>query len=264
MVMRGAKKMKEKNSSQLSPEQHAQAQQRAQQFLKAAHANPGLYRELMEKLGFSPWQSVKGIGSGVGARFPNMMSQALTAMGVGGALAAGSYGAQKGFEAVSAKLNKAKAYKEMVEARPDLKDRDPQAVQRAFNSLYKFNPQYARDPLVAGSFVDSVSTSERLDLGTVNSLVQARKNMAGPQLDPYKLVPKATAEDPEMHAARLQQMAEGTEAHKWKEEDRPMAQEQAELNRAKTYGEIHKSRSPARESESSGMDRHARSYVSGG
>jgi hypothetical protein len=182
--------------SGLTEEQVLRAQQRAEEFLKAAGDNLALQKELLEKMGFSPWGAMKTVGQTTGRMFIPALSQSLAYAGAGAALAGGSIAARKGYEAVAGKLGKAKAYNEMVEARPELKDRDPKAVQRAFDSLYRFNPSYAKDPLVAGSFVDSISSSERLDLGTVNALVSARKGMEGVPFDPSKYVKDVRLPDP--------------------------------------------------------------------
>lgn len=181
----------EKLSQQGLTKEHIQrAQARVEGVLKEAEKNPVLRRELLEKLGFSPWETLKTTGRVMGRSVGPILGKSLGAATAGAVMGAGALGAKKGYEAVESSVGKAKAYKEMIDVRPELKDRDPKAVQRAFNSLYRFNPAYARDPLVAGSFVDSVSASERLDLGTVNALVAGRKSMAGPSFEPFRFLPR--------------------------------------------------------------------------
>lgn len=199
--------------SGLTEEQIHRAQQRAEEFLKAASEDWGLRKEFLEKMGFAPWEAMKTVGQTTGKMFVPVLGYTIAAAGAGAAIGAGATLARKGYEAVAGKLGKAKAYQEMMEARPELKDRDPKAVQRAFDSLYRFNPAYAKDPLVAGSFVDSVASSERLDLGAVNALVSARKSMEGVPFDPLKALPRYTVLDPEEREAKMQQYAEKTQQH---------------------------------------------------
>ena len=50
-------------------------------------------------------------------------------------------------------------------------------VKRHFNTLHKFNPEYASDPHVAGSYIKSNIDLESDDIGAIHSLVQARKHI---------------------------------------------------------------------------------------
>ena len=167
----------------LTGEQIQGAQARAEGVLKEANRDMAFRKELLEKMGFAPWETAK-------RTFGPALGKSMAAVAAGGLIGLGATAAQKGYEAVEKGMGKAQAYKDMMSARPELKDRDPKAVQRAFDSLYRFNPSYAKDPLVAGSFVDSVSSSERLDLGTVNSLVTARKSMSGTPFEATKYLPR--------------------------------------------------------------------------
>lgn len=87
----------------------------------------------------------KGISGAMGAQVPT----ALAAAAVTGAAA----GVAKGFEAVRERINKARDYKAMLQATPDLRRFDASHTQMMYNSLRTLAPTLARDPLVAGSFV---------------------------------------------------------------------------------------------------------------
>lgn len=52
-----------------------------------------------------------------------------------------------------AATTKAKVYKTMMDANPHLHDQDPTLVQKYFNVLYTMNPDFAKEPTIAGSFV---------------------------------------------------------------------------------------------------------------
>ena len=104
-------------------------------------------------------------------------------MGLGAAGFAGAAGANlligKAREYVDS-LGKAKAYKEMVANNPQLSEEgiDAKAVQQHFSTLYRFNPEYAKDPLVAGAYVQNAIEMARPNLETINNIVNARKNLA--------------------------------------------------------------------------------------
>lgn len=210
----------------LTQEQLQRAQQRAEGLLKAAEGNLALQKELLEKMGFSPWGAMKSVGGTAGKMFGPALGQTMALAGAGAALTGGTMAARKAYEVTAGKLGKAKAYRDMVEARPELKDRDQKAVQRAFDSLYKFNPDYAKDPLVAGSFVDSVSSSERLDIGTVNALVSARKSLAPMPFDPSRYTPSHGIFAAEEHPEKMEQY--GRQAAEHKEKMKQYDRQQAE------------------------------------
>lgn len=108
-------------------------------------------------------------------------------LAMGAAMGGGGLLAMKGINAISEKvhdarlsLGKAKAYKTMLDANPQLSENgvDATAVQRHFDTLYRFNPQYAQDPSVAGTYVQNAIEMARPSLDTINNLVGARKNLS--------------------------------------------------------------------------------------
>jgi hypothetical protein len=70
-----------------------------------------------------------------------------------GAVAAGApllvEGIRKAYHAIA----KNSRFENMMKITPSLKDEDPNKVRMAFNSLHNLNPGFAKDPLVAGTFV---------------------------------------------------------------------------------------------------------------
>lgn len=204
----------------LSDEQVERIGRNVHEFMKAAEADPVMMKAAMEKVAFAIPSWLKDP-----AKFPRQgfMQKALghaydvAPAAAGASLIGGGYGLAKsmagaGVGAATDHVHKAKAYKMMVAGSPQLRDADPEVAQKAFNTLYKFNPDYAKDPLVAGTFVKNVIDQERLDIGTVNSLVKARREMAprddrGPDFFGMK-APRA--DDPEMDKARA---GKATEEH---------------------------------------------------
>jgi hypothetical protein len=106
-------------------------------------------------------------------------------IGAGTALAAGVAYHLAGdiYDATRRAITKTHHYKQMLEVNPDLRDRPAKTVQRIFSTLHKFNPEFAGDPSVAGSFVRNNLELAGSDQGTVDmhtliNLVGARKNLS--------------------------------------------------------------------------------------
>lgn len=149
----------------LTPEQVERIGESVHEFMKEADANPALVEEYLEKMGFN-------------IRHPVALAGAVSL----GASAAGALGSL-GLEAARDwyhDLAKAKRYKKMIEANPELKMKGVNAklVQMHFGTLNKFNPDYAKDPMVAGAYVQNQLEAARPNIESLNNIVAARKNMA--------------------------------------------------------------------------------------
>jgi hypothetical protein len=105
--------------------------------------------------GFKSSLSGKNIGHSLGSGMTEGIASAAMA-GLGEAVSSG-------ITALADKVRKPMAFKAMVEASPSLKKMDQKAVQMTFNTLHNLNPQLARDPLTAASFVARSIT--RADMG---------------------------------------------------------------------------------------------------
>lgn len=103
---------------------------------------------------------------------------ALTAGGIGAAMA-GSAGVH-GIDSLVQAVKKGKRYKDMMVANPELAHYDSGEVQAAFETLNKFNPELASDPLVAGTFVRRAADADAIDHRTVGELANTRKVMGRP------------------------------------------------------------------------------------
>jgi hypothetical protein len=72
------------------------------------------------------------------------------------------------------------AYKEMLDIHPQLKGRDPVLVQRIYKSLHHANPHMAKDPMVAGAWVDTIVESAGVDPTMASqALLSAVKDLSG-------------------------------------------------------------------------------------
>ena len=189
----------------LTEEQVERIGRNVAEIVKEAQADPALLKEALEKMGNpgflrTMWSHTKQMA-------PYAAASALLGAGMG----FGAHAARSAFGGVADQVQKAKSYKKMVADNPKLQEADPNVVQKAFNTLHKFNPQYASDPLVAGTFVQNVVDQERLDIGTVKSLVDARRAMAPTgrgmdffQMPPHDIAQKLTPEDPASQERREQ------------------------------------------------------------
>jgi hypothetical protein len=154
----------------LTPEQIERIGKNVHEFIKAAEANPSLMKEAVEKLAFG-WPEMKATAGKIGP--PLLTGMALTtAMGVGSGIAHDLYGE------IKHGLTKARHYKNMMDKNPQLKNYPAQTVHDAFSTLHKFNPEYASDPMVAGTFVRNAAERERIDVSEIHGLVKARSDSA--------------------------------------------------------------------------------------
>lgn len=98
------------------------------------------------------------------------------ALGMGAAAAAGMGHLEKVREAKA----QSTAFKEMLDIHPQLKSgRDPKLVKRIYTSLHNVNPMMARDPMVAGAWVDTIMESGGLDQGqSGRALLEGVKELA--------------------------------------------------------------------------------------
>ena len=113
----------------------------------AALASPIVKAKLEERFMPKPRLSQQLFGKGSVGR---------TALALGGAaalLGGGIAATEKATEAIKKPLERRSFYKKMLKFSPGLKKEDPKAVSSIFNTLYKFNPKMASDPLVASSFL---------------------------------------------------------------------------------------------------------------
>jgi hypothetical protein len=96
-------------------------------------------------------------------------------------VAGGVHFAAKKMKAKEDATARAEAYKGMLELNPTLRQRDQKRVAQIYSSLGNVNPIMARDPLVAGAFVNNImeNTSQLGDEAGNQALLAQVKEMAG-------------------------------------------------------------------------------------
>jgi hypothetical protein len=153
-------------AGELNGEQVERIGERVRDFIKAAKEDLELFEQAKEKL------AAGGLWGPVAKNLAG-----------GAALTAGSALGLGGYNVIAGKLqeirdDKAKAmhYKNMLDASPDLAEggADATIMQRHFNTLFRFNPEYAKDPMVAAAYVDQSMESAKPSIGILNELVRAR------------------------------------------------------------------------------------------
>lgn len=164
----------------LTDEQKARVQGNVAEFMKAAQQDPELALAAMEKLGFLS-AATKGLLKEVG-------KNALIATGATLAASAAASGlgkARDAFKGMTDKRDMERGYGSMMEAAPHMRKMDQAKLRGAYRTLHTFNPSYAKDPLVASSFVQDAMDMERpFGVNTINALVQSHSQMTKSKGDP--------------------------------------------------------------------------------
>ena len=106
----------------------------------------------------------KALGFGAGAAM------------IGGGITA----ANKVTDHIDSKFKKKRYFKRMMDDNPNLNKEPARDVGRIFNTLYKFNPKMASDPLVAGSFMKRslMFKDEGIQPVDVKTLTEVGKHLA--------------------------------------------------------------------------------------
>lgn len=151
---------------------------------KVAEAAPDKYQFLVEtapEVRDSPFRDE--IVDRLGAMLEKAASMAgfgRAATGIGMAVGVGMANSLAGdmFDAVKRGLTKSRDYKAMLKENPDLHEHPAHSIQRVFNTLHRFNPEFASDPVVAGSFVRRQVQLADFDPQMLTNLVSSRKNLA--------------------------------------------------------------------------------------
>lgn len=136
----------------------------------------------MLKTAAAPRMIAKAVGAGVdmGRRMGPNSAQKLDAskLLVGGALLLGIGGAlervgRAGYQKMTKGRNLNKALEFDPEAKKIYKS-NPARAEAAYNTLHKFNPEAASDPLVASSWIRQTMEQPVLPVNTVGEVVRAR------------------------------------------------------------------------------------------
>jgi hypothetical protein len=96
------------------------------------------------------------------AKVPDMLTQAVIGAGASAAVGAGVAGVGAAAAHIHDAATKRRDFVRMMDLNPDLHDahaRDPKLFAQMYSSLRTFNPAFARDPLVAGTFLRRMSES---------------------------------------------------------------------------------------------------------
>jgi hypothetical protein len=155
----------------LDADAKARVESTVAEFLKLAEEDPEFHEEAMQKVAF------------LGKLLPSgaQMGEAAKALG---AVALVSGGAALGAEAIGAArdaIRTSQSYKKMLDENPDLSKLDAKLVQKNFKTLSNFNPEYARDPQVAGAYVRQQSTAEGMNWPLLQNVMQAGQKSRPPQ-----------------------------------------------------------------------------------
>ncbi|MCA8939760.1 MAG: hypothetical protein KDB07_08135 [Planctomycetes bacterium] len=137
-----------------------QAEARGRNLARAVHASPPLTKE---------------------ASFMQNVATGAASIAIGGGILglanAGLGALERGYRSLTEGKQKAQAVSQMLQVHPQLGREDKTKVLRAFDTLWKFNPDAATDPLTAGSFVEKTMQYGAVTTDEVKKLVDIRKAM---------------------------------------------------------------------------------------
>jgi len=151
----------------LTEEQVGRVRGNVRAFVEELDSNPDFESEALAK-------TASFIGDVGRAVDPAKTVGAVIAAGI---TTAALTGGKDMYDAVKGKIKHHQSYNAMMDMNPGLKRHDKKMVNAAFNTLHRFNPDYASDPLVAGTFVQNALDMSRIDIGTVNSLVDSSNKL---------------------------------------------------------------------------------------
>jgi hypothetical protein len=140
----------------------------------------GLHDQRMMR-GFSPadaYSKMHGAGQLIGQGATKGALGAAGALAVGGAVV----GAQRLYEAAT----KARDFRAMLEANPDLvqkHEENPRLFNQMFTTLRSFNPSFSSDPVVAGGYIRKMVEEPTSAAGLVTDALSFRDKTRNPLVD---------------------------------------------------------------------------------
>jgi hypothetical protein len=90
---------------------------------------------------------------------------------------------------------KEEAFNNMLNAHPDLSERDPGKLRTHFDSLYHFSPTYATDPLMAGEYVRQTMDTQGINPNMPLTAANVHRALTSPgkkNLEDYLQMPKSS------------------------------------------------------------------------
>jgi len=91
-------------------------------------------------------------------KLKDVASSSAVQFGVGAAMMAAPAVAEKIYNAAT----KRHSYNQMLQQNPELsyaRDENPEQFNNFYNSLYRMNPQFAKDPVVAGAYMNQMAAN---------------------------------------------------------------------------------------------------------
>ena len=175
-----------------------------------------------------------------GPAFANALIQTGATAVAGGLL----YGGGQLVGSLTGRINKSRAYRAMLKEHPELSD-SPR-IQRAFDTLWRFSPNTAQDPLVSGTFVKRVAEYGGLiDPSQVKQLVDIERTVGAP-------TPTFLEKMPEQFGKAFGDIIgkELEPSPKWKTEDQRMQAQKQDLEGRKHQLDLQRFQSSTSQSQS--------------
>jgi hypothetical protein len=134
------------------------------------HHEAQLREELAEITGYTHTKLAAAAGYGPMSRFGAALGGTLIA-GLAGSMATDMYDAAK------RGLTKGTNFRSIMRANPELKQFDKERLNRSFDALHHYAPEFTANPLLGGSLLKSVAEVEGNEHVIIRDLINARKNL---------------------------------------------------------------------------------------
>jgi hypothetical protein len=111
------------------------------------------------------------------AKVQDMLAQAVIGAGASAAVGAGIAGVGAAAAHIHDAATKRRDFMRMMQMNPDLHDahaRDPKMFNQMYSSLRTFNPAFARDPIVAGTYLRRMAESPLVPGGILTEALSMR------------------------------------------------------------------------------------------
>jgi hypothetical protein len=143
------------------------------------------YLNAREKTAAPGWgESFRSAGSGLPGQFAHAATTGLATAAVGAGIAGLGLAASKIMDAAS----KGRDFRAMLEHNEDLRaahTEDPKKINMLFSTVRTMNPEFSKDPLIAGSAVRKMFAYPNGIEGHAAELAGGRRNFQSPLLDTF-------------------------------------------------------------------------------
>jgi hypothetical protein len=110
---------------------------------------------------------------------------------LGGALVTGLIGSVMPdiYDAAKRGVSKSRNFKDILALNPELKEYDKARLQRSYDALHRFAPDFTSDPIVGGSLLKAVADNPGNEPVVLKDLINSRKNLRDAKNSQFRMGP---------------------------------------------------------------------------